>query len=142
MSDLNMPHGKMSDFALFSLFGLTLVIRLRNCNFENHWNTLMFLDKKSDVRFEYVLSNSVWWFALTYELNFGNKLRNTSFKLYWNSFIFFSNNDRNLLSYQKLSQFFCLICILWHYYGNTIKKFLMVSRYIEKLQKKIVFKRL
>ena len=30
MSDLNMNHEKMSDFISFSLFGFTLVIKLRN----------------------------------------------------------------------------------------------------------------
>ena len=48
-----MSQGKMSDFVSFPLFGFALVIKLRN--------TLIFffLDKKDDVRFEYVLSNSV-----------------------------------------------------------------------------------
>ena len=27
---MNMPHGKMSDFVSFPLFGFTLVIKLRN----------------------------------------------------------------------------------------------------------------
>ena len=35
MSDLNMSHGKMSDFDFvsFPLFGFTLVIKLRNFDF-------------------------------------------------------------------------------------------------------------
>ena len=33
-SDLNMSHGKMSDFVSFPLFGFTLVIKLRNFDFE------------------------------------------------------------------------------------------------------------
>ena len=36
VSDLNMPHGKMSDFFSFPLFGLTLVIKLRNADFKGH----------------------------------------------------------------------------------------------------------
>ena len=36
MSDLNMSHGKMSDFVSFTLFGFTLVIKLRNSDFESH----------------------------------------------------------------------------------------------------------
>ena len=59
MSDLNICHGKMSDFVSFPLLGFTLVIKLRNFDFESHWNTLMFFDKKNDVRFDNVLSNSV-----------------------------------------------------------------------------------
>ena len=49
MSDLNMPHGKVSDFVSFLLFGYTLVIKLRDLNFESHWNVLKYFDKKSDV---------------------------------------------------------------------------------------------
>ena len=55
MSDLNMPHEKMSDFVLFLWFGFTLVIKLRNFDFESHWNTSIYFDKKRyGVRFEYV----------------------------------------------------------------------------------------
>ena len=46
MSDLNMSHGKMSDFVLFPLFGFTLVIKLTNSDFESHWNTLIYFNKK------------------------------------------------------------------------------------------------
>ena len=43
----------MSDLhILFPLFGFTLVIKLRNFNFESHQNTLMFYDENYDVRFE------------------------------------------------------------------------------------------
>ena len=49
MSDLNMFHGKMSDFVSFPLFGFTLVIKLRNSDFESHWNTLIYFDKKKDM---------------------------------------------------------------------------------------------
>ena len=34
--DLSMSHGKMSDFVSFPLSGFTLVIKLRNCDFEGH----------------------------------------------------------------------------------------------------------
>ena len=63
MSDLNISHGNMSDFVLFPLFGFTLVIKLRNFDFEDHQNTVILSDKNmiSDlIRFDYVLSNSVW----------------------------------------------------------------------------------
>ena len=46
MSDLNISHGKMSDFVSFPLLGFTLVIKLRKFDFESHWNTLIFFDKK------------------------------------------------------------------------------------------------
>ena len=35
-SDVYMSHGKLSDFVLFPLFGFTLVIKLRNLDFEGH----------------------------------------------------------------------------------------------------------
>ena len=49
-----MSHRNLSGFVSFPLFGFTLVIKLRNFNFESHRNALIFLDKKRyDVRFEY-----------------------------------------------------------------------------------------
>ena len=36
MSELTMSRGKMSDFASFHLFGFTLVIKLKNFDFESH----------------------------------------------------------------------------------------------------------
>ena len=36
VSDLNMSHEKMSYFVSFPLFGFTLVIKLRNVDFEGH----------------------------------------------------------------------------------------------------------
>ena len=37
---MNKFHEKMFDFVSFPLFGFTLVKKLRNFDFENHWNTL------------------------------------------------------------------------------------------------------
>ena len=45
-SDLQMSHGKMSDFVSFLLFGFTLVRKLRNFDFKGHLNTVIFLIKK------------------------------------------------------------------------------------------------
>ena len=36
MSHLNMFHEKMSDFVSFPLSGFTLVLKLRNFDFEDH----------------------------------------------------------------------------------------------------------
>ena len=33
----NLPHGKISDFVKFPLFGFTLVIKPINFDFESHW---------------------------------------------------------------------------------------------------------
>ena len=47
----------MSGFVSIRLFGFTLVIKLKNFDFESHLNTLILSDKKNRVIFEYVLSN-------------------------------------------------------------------------------------
>ena len=44
-SDLNMSHGKMSNFVSFLLLGIILALKLRNFDFESHWNTLMSFDQ-------------------------------------------------------------------------------------------------
>ena len=36
LSDLNMSHGKISDFVSFPLFGFTLLIKQKNLDFEGH----------------------------------------------------------------------------------------------------------
>ena len=61
MSDLNISHEKMSDFVSFPLFGFVLVIKLRNFDFESHWNTLIFFDEKRMCFDGYVLSNNIWF---------------------------------------------------------------------------------
>ena len=40
-----MSHGKMLDFVAFPLFGFTLVIKLRNFDFQSPANTLIFFEK-------------------------------------------------------------------------------------------------
>ena len=46
MSDSNMSHRKTSDFVSFLLLGFTLVIKVKNFDFESHWNALIYFDKK------------------------------------------------------------------------------------------------
>ena len=46
VSDMNMSHGKMSDFVSFPQFGFTLVIKFRNFGFKSHWNILILFDKE------------------------------------------------------------------------------------------------
>ena len=48
MSDLNVFHAKMSDFVPFPLFGFTLVIKLRNCDFGSLLNTCILAKKIFD----------------------------------------------------------------------------------------------
>ena len=45
MSGFNMPHKKMSSFVSFPLLGLTLVVKLRNLDFESYWNNLTIFNK-------------------------------------------------------------------------------------------------
>ena len=104
MSDLNMSHGKMSDFVVFPLFGFTLVIKLR---LWKPLKNLIFFDEKN--RYEYVcetVSNLVE--DLLIEERFGNKVRNSYVKLYWTlkkkRFNIFQL--RNWLSYQNLLRIF------------------------------------
>ena len=82
MSNFNMSHGKMSGFALFPLFGFTLVIKLWNFDFESHWNTLIFLDKKdmlSDLNMSHgKMSDFV--LSLLFGLTWVIKLRNFDFE--------------------------------------------------------------
>ena len=55
IQNLNIPRGKMSDFVSLTLFGFTVVIKLRNLDFESHRNTLIFFDQKviSDLNMYY-----------------------------------------------------------------------------------------
>ena len=46
MSDSYMSHREMSCFISFSLFGFTLVIKLRNFDFKDHQNTFNVFDQK------------------------------------------------------------------------------------------------
>ena len=61
VSDLNMSRRRMSDSVSFPLFGFTFVIKLRNFDFESQWNTFLFFDRENDVRFDYFLSDSLWF---------------------------------------------------------------------------------
>ena len=88
-SDLNMFHGSMSDFVSFPLFEFTLVIELRNFDFESQWNILIFLIKnyialdlnRSHGRMSYFVSFPLFGFTLVI------KLRN-DFESWWYTLIF------------------------------------------------------
>ena len=77
VSDMNMSHGKMSDFISFPFFWFTLVIKLTNFDFESHWNTLMFFGKKdmvSDLKMSDFVSFPFFGFTLVI------KVRNFDFE--------------------------------------------------------------
>ena len=59
-SDLNVLYGEMSKFATLPMFDFTLVIKLTSFDFESNWNNF-FQSKINDIRFEYDLSNNVWF---------------------------------------------------------------------------------
>ena len=87
---LNMSHGKMSDFVSIPLFGLILVIKLRNFNFESHWNILVFLDKKkmvSDLNMSYGKMPDLVLFPC-FSFTLVIKLRNFDFKSHYNTLVF------------------------------------------------------
>ena len=77
MLDLNMSNEKMSDFASFPLFWFALIIKLRNFDYENQWNTLIcFSIKKyitSDLNIFHgkmsdFVSFPLFWFTLVIKL--------------------------------------------------------------------------
>ena len=54
VSDSNMSWEKTAGFVSFLFFGFTLVIKLRNSDFESHLNNLIYCYKKRyTVRFKY-----------------------------------------------------------------------------------------
>ena len=65
---------------LFPLFGFTLVIKLRNSDFQSHWNTLIYFDKENAVRFKYVPWKDVWFcFISIVYVHFRHKTENFRF---------------------------------------------------------------
>ena len=77
-----MPHEKMSDFVSFPLFGLVLVIKLRNMEIESCRNTLRCFDKKnmvSDLNMSNGRMSDFVSFAL-FRLTLVIKLRNFHFE--------------------------------------------------------------
>ena len=80
-----MSHENVSDFVSFPLFGFTLVIKLRNFDFESHRNTLLFLNKKEDMLSDFNMSHGKMSDFVSFPL-FGFtlviKLRNIDFESY------------------------------------------------------------
>ena len=127
VSDLNMSHGKMSDFVLFPLFGFTLVIKVINFDFESHWKILIIFDKKRHgVKFEYVpwkMSDFVSFLLFLSTLIV--KLRYFDFKSQWNVLIFF-DKERYGVRFEYASWknvWFCFISIIWFHFNHKTEKF-------------------
>ena len=129
----------------FQFFGFTLVVKLRNFDFESHWNTLICFDKKNNVRFDDVLwvyYDYLIWFILVKQCLIWFKVRclNRILAISWDLERFWIFYLRNLLSDQNLSRYFLsylhfLFFFFWHCYRNSfkLKIFLMILRYIEIL---------
>ena len=102
VSDLNMFHGKMSDPFSFTLFGFTLVIKLRNFEIEGHSNTLIFFDKKdvmSDLNMSHGKMSDFVSFQL-FVLTLVKKLRNFSFESHWKILIFLIKKDTDGVKFE------------------------------------------
>ena len=110
-SDLNMSQGKMSDFVSFLLFRFTLVIKLRNFDFESHWNTLIFFGRKRHgIIFEYVPLTYLNMFHIPLFLfTLVTKPWNFNFESHWNTLILFNKkNDVRCEYFLSNSIWFCL----------------------------------
>ena len=125
MSDLNMFHGKM--FKMLKMFGLTLVKKPRNFDFESHWNTLTYFDnKRYGVRSEFApckMSDFVSFplFGLTLVI----KLRNSDFERHWNTLIYFDKKRYGVRFEYVLwkNVWFCFISIAYVHFCHITDKF-------------------
>ena len=66
MSDLNLPHSKMSDFVSFQLFGFTLVIKLKNSDLLKYFNFFYQKKKKRKKMSDLNMSCQTVWFGLSF----------------------------------------------------------------------------
>ena len=90
---------KICDFVSLPLFVFSLVIKLKNIDFESLWNTLILFDKKIYVLWKKIsdlVSLSLFGFTLVI------KLKKLDFKSHWNISIFF--NEKYMTSYLNMSQ--------------------------------------
>ena len=115
VSDVNIFHSKMSDFVSIPLFGFTLVIKLRNFDFESHWNISLFFDKERyGVRFEYVPWKNVWFcFISNVWLHFSHETEKFDFKGHWNTSIFSIKNNVRFDYALSSSVWFGLSFVVW-----------------------------
>ena len=114
MLDLNMSHRKMFDFVSFLLFGFTLVTKLRNFDFESHWNISCALIKKvSDLNMSHgKMSDFVSLLLLGF--TFVIKLRNFNFKGHYILLIIFDKKYDIRFDYALSSSvWFVLSFIVW-----------------------------
>ena len=126
-SDLIMPHRKVSsDFISFALFWFTLVMKLRNFEFESQWNTLIFFYKKRycfDLMMSYgKMSDFISFPLLVFTLVI--KLRNFDSKSHWNTLIVFDKKwhcVRFGYAQWKNVWFLVIYIVCVHFSGKTQK---------------------
>ena len=107
---------KMSDFVSIPLFGFTLVIKLRNFDFESHWNISVTFDKQRyGVRFEYIPWENVWFYLIPIIwVHFSH----------WNVLIF-SDKERYGVRFENVpwkNVWFCVILIVWFLFSHKTEK--------------------
>ena len=126
MLDLKMSHGKIFGFYSFPLFGFNFVKKLKNLNFESHWNTLIFFDKKdvvSDLNISYGKMSDFLSFPLL-GFTLVRKLRNFDFESHWKINIFDKKRCCVRFEYVPLKNvWFCFISIVWVYFSHKTEKF-------------------
>ena len=120
-------------FVSFQLTRFTFAKKMTKFDFKSHWNTSIFFHK-TIMTSEWNMSCKIvsdFVYALFFDFNCFSKLRNTNFKLYWKYLIFLKKGISCQINI--FPSFFCLICIVWHYYRNSfeLKEFLMILWYIE-----------
>ena len=97
-------------YEYFPLFGFPLVIKLRNFDYESHWNTVMFFYvKRNGVRFEYIPLKKVWFcFISIVWVHFSYKTEKFWF---WKSLKYFNIFDKKdmtsdlKISHEKMPDF-------------------------------------
>ena len=123
MSDLNMSKGKISNFVSFPLLGFTAVIKPRIFDYESHWNTWIFFDKKdmSVLNMPHGKMSDFVSFLL-FRCTWVTKPRNFDFESHWNTLIFLWYSVK--LEYAPWEDvWFCFISIIWVQFSHKTEKF-------------------
>ena len=81
---------KIYDFVSVPLFDLTLIIKLRDFDFESHWNTLIFFWKKNMLRQSWIcpMEKSLIFFIFIVRVQFSHK---TDRFWFWKSLKYFNS---------------------------------------------------
>ena len=110
---------------------LTLAMKLKDLDFESHWNVFSILSPmKHDVRFEYVPWKN-FWFCFISIVWFPFSLKTGKF-WFWKSLKYFNIFDKNL--YDVRFKYVpwknvrvCFISIVWVHFSGKTKKFLCLK---------------